>query len=219
MSDLGMEDIRGGAVGDWIVIGWFTPDYRPLAERFAANLAEHGAPHHLWAKPKLAPGWNTRTKPSVVLEAMDAYPGKTLVLMDVDCIVKGDISPVTNIDGAVGINIKARQVRRWGRLQRRLAVAASSRVAVFRPTLGARAFAEEWERQCRRAHYGGDETSMAWAYLIRSDVSYSFLDPLYAGREIAGALVTGENVIVHDSAHQKAAPWTLREALKGIERR
>jgi hypothetical protein len=35
------------------VVGWFTEDetYRPLAETFAANLTEHGAPFHLWAKP------------------------------------------------------------------------------------------------------------------------------------------------------------------------
>jgi hypothetical protein len=214
-----LEDITGGTAGDWLVIGWFTPDYRPLAEEFAANLAKHGAPFHLWARPKLAKGWNTQQKPSVVLQAMDAYPSKTLVLMDVDCTVKGDKAPVAQVAGDVGINLKARQVRRWGRWQRRLAIAASSRVVVFRPTEGARAFAKEWRRLCETAHYGGDETSMAWAYLVRSDVPYSFLDPLYAGREIAGALVTGGHVIVHESAHLKASPWSFKETLKAIERR
>jgi hypothetical protein len=30
----------------------------------------------------------------VVLEAMDRYPGKTVILMDIDCQVHGDIRPV-----------------------------------------------------------------------------------------------------------------------------
>src|SRR5262245_42953256 len=86
-----LGDLKGGRVEDWLVIGWFTEDatYRPLAERFATNLAEHGAPFHLFAKPVLGKGWNTWRKPSVVLEAMDAYPGKAIVLMDVDCTVRG----------------------------------------------------------------------------------------------------------------------------------
>lgn len=76
-------DLVGGQIADWLVAGWFTPDYRPLAEAFAVNLSEHGAPHHLLAKPSLG-AWNTRRKPAVVLEAMDLYPGKTIVLTDVD---------------------------------------------------------------------------------------------------------------------------------------
>ena len=48
----------------------------------------------------------------MVLEAMDAYPGKTVILMDVDCLVRGDIEPVTQIGGDVGIVVIARNVRR-----------------------------------------------------------------------------------------------------------
>ena len=80
---------------DWLVIGWFTPDYRGLAERFAGNLNRFAIPHHLFAKP-IGSGWDTSRKPSVILEAMDLYPGKTIILMDVDCIVDGDIRPVLN---------------------------------------------------------------------------------------------------------------------------
>jgi|RhiMethySRZTD1v2_1073278.scaffolds.fasta_scaffold846012_3 hypothetical protein len=92
-DDLSLSgDLIGGQVGDWLVTGWFTPNYRPLAEAFAANLSEHGAPFHLFAKPSLG-AWNTRRKPAVVLEAMDAYPGKTVVLMDVDCRLRATSSP------------------------------------------------------------------------------------------------------------------------------
>jgi hypothetical protein len=151
LAETVLGDITGGTVGDWLVIGWFTPDYRPLAETFAANLFRRCAPFHLWAKPELAPGWNTSRKPSVVLEAMDAYPGKTLVLMDVDCIVQGDMSPAANIAGDVGITILARNMRRKGRWQYWIAAEASSRVVVFRNTEGARAFARRWaERNMQR---------------------------------------------------------------------
>ena len=115
-------DLVGGQVGDWLVIGWFTEDstYRPLAEAFAANLSQHRAPFHLFAKPSLG-AWNTRRKPAVVLEAMDAYPDKTVVLMDVDCRLRGDIEPVTQIGGDVGIVVIARNVgrrRRWSNISR-----------------------------------------------------------------------------------------------------
>ena len=75
---------------------------------------------------------------------MDAYPGKTVVLMDVDCRLRGDIEPVTQIDGDVGIVVIARNVRRRRRWAHWLSVECSSRVVVFRPTDGARAFARTW---------------------------------------------------------------------------
>lgn len=146
-EDLSLSgDLIGGQVGDWLVTGWFTPNYRPLAEAFAANLSEHGAPFHLFAKPSLG-AWNTRRKPAVVLEAMDAYPGKTVVLMDVDCRLRGDIEPVTQIGGDVGIVVIARNVRRRRRWAHWLSVECSSRVVVLRPTEGARAFARTWAAQ------------------------------------------------------------------------
>jgi hypothetical protein len=217
-------DLVGGTPGDWLVIGWFTPDYRPLAKRFAANLAEHGAPHHLWARPKLAKGWNTLPKPSVALLAMDAYPGKTLVLMDVDCIVRGDISPVTDFAGDVGININAIQSTKGKTWRRPVLVAASSRVVVFRPTEQARALAQEWEGLCKtltgKTHNSGDETALMWAYLRRPDVRFSYVDRRYSGCEIGRQLVA-DAVVCHDSAHEKQRPVAvgIKSALKAIERR
>jgi hypothetical protein len=127
-------DLVGGQVGDWLVTGWFTEDdvYRPLAEAFAFSLSEHGAPFHLWAKPALGT-WNTRRKPEAVLETMDAHPGKTVILMDVDCIVQGSIAPVAEFAGDVGgicaIARNVAKVRHW------LAFETSSRVKAFRPTV------------------------------------------------------------------------------------
>ena len=222
-------DLKGGKPTHWLVAGWFTPDYRPLAETFAANLAEHGAPYHLWAKPTLASGWNTSRKPSVVLEAMDAYPGKTLVLLDVDCMVKGDIEPLTQVAGDVGITVIAQNVKgHAGRRLRRgrdaqwrhwIGVECSSRVVVFRPTAGARAFAEAWKRQVDTSTVNHDEHSMVWAFLECQGVDFHYIDRRYSGRELSDL---PDAVIGHDSAHsnQKAGNrGRFKRALRAIERR
>lgn len=216
-------DIIAEGKRDWLVIGWFTPDYRPLAEKFASNLKQHGAHFHLFARPKLAKGWNTLQKPDVVLTAMDRYPGKSLALMDVDCIVRGDVSPALDIDGDVGVSIKARQTRKGKAWQKRIVVVASSRVVVFRPTAGARAFAEEWRELCKTAHYSGDETALTWAYLRRPDVAYSYVPERYKAWEVGGKSMPDDAVIVHRSAHAESARWdtawdTIKGALKALER-
>jgi hypothetical protein len=222
-------DIIGGTPQDWLAIGWFTPDYRPLAERFAANLAEHGAPFHLFARPKVATGWNTAQKPDVVLHAMGLYPDTTLVLMDLDCIVHGDISPVVDVPGDVGITVIARNIpgridRRWRvgpdrRWRHQIAVECSSRVAVFKPTPGACAFALNWRQQVVNSVVNHDEHSMVWAFLHSAGVQFRYIDARYSGREV-GQLA--DAVIVHDSEHAKikaARRGGIMDALRTFERR
>ena len=213
------DDIRGGDAHDWIVTGWFTPDYRPLAEKLAQNLAAHNAPHHLWAKEKRASGWNTHIKPAVVLATMDTYPGRTIVLMDADCIVTGDISPVAHLAGDVGLAIKARPARRS-----RIVFTLSSRVAVFRPTAGARTFAERWAATCAASRRSDDEWSMAWTFIRHPEIGYSHLDQRYIGRELGSANQIDGIVIWHDSAHdierRRSSPIaSIRHALKACETR
>lgn len=221
-------DLRGGTPGDWIAVGWFTPDYQPLAEHFAANLAEHRVPFHLFARPKIVEGWNTLQKPSVVLDAMCVYPDKTLVLMDVDCIVRGDIAPVTDIGGDVGLVLKARQVRKGLAWQKPITILLSSRVVVFRPTDRARAFAQEWERECAQAkmtrtEYSGDETALGWAFLRRPEVAATYLPDRYKGWEVDWGNCPADAVIVHASAHGRMRPNRFSQAikarLKAVERR
>lgn len=203
---------------DWIVIGWFTPDYRPLADKFAKNLCDYGIPHHLFAKEKLAKGWDTKQKASVVLEAMSAYPNKTIVLMDVDCLVTGDISPVTQIGLAdVGISVKVR-CPRMSRANR-LTFTVGSRVAVFAPTDAARAFAEEWKHQCELTNSKEDEAAMAWAYALRPEISYRQLDQRFAGHEIGVPSRVMGIVVWHDAAHGKLKLTSAKGLLKAIERR
>lgn len=190
---------------NWLVVGWFTPDYRPLAEKFAANLDAYHAPYHLFSKPKSEKGWNTWRKPSVVLEAMGAYPDKTIVLMDVDCIVKGDIAPLTEIGGDVGIRVNARRARLLWPMHKRVVLKATSQVAIFHPTDGARRFASEWERQCAQTHYSGDEAAMLQAFFTAPGVAFT---------QIGKPAMVG-----HESAHAARQPMTLKQRVKVIERR
>jgi hypothetical protein len=152
-------------------------------------------------------------KAAVVLDTMDAYPGKTLVLMDVDCIVRGDVAPVTNIATDVALTIKPRLSRNLLRWQRRLLVTVGSRVMVFRPTEGARSFAQEWDRLCSQTKSGRSaEIPLAWAFLLRPDVTYTQLDKKYAGREAdVSGNAPSDAVICHDRAHGK------RTLLRAIE--
>jgi hypothetical protein len=220
LPDTGVGDITGGTVEDWLVVGWFTEDttYRPLAEAFAANLAAHGVSFHLFSKPSLG-AWNTRRKPSVVMEAMDAYPGKTVVLMDVDCLLQGDMEPVTRVRGDVGIVVIARNMRKGKRWAHWLAVECSSRVVVFNPTEKARAFAQTWADTIERSDVNHDEHSMAWAYLSSPSVDFDYIAQEYSGREL-GSLPGA--VIVHDSAHdeqRRAERGRFKTALRAFERR
>jgi GNAT superfamily N-acetyltransferase len=214
------QDIVGAApVGDFVVIGWFTPNYRPLAEKFAANLAEHDIPHHLWAKPSSGT-WNTMRKPAIVLEAMDAYPGKTVVLMDVDCVVRGDITPVIQTAADLAVTVMARNIRRGGKWRHRVAAECSSRVIVFRPTSGARAFAVRWVEQIERNAFPHDEHAMMWTLLASiPTTTFSYIDPRYSGRNIGQVQ---DAVIEHDSAHEeqrRASRGPVNLALRAIERR
>jgi hypothetical protein len=212
-------DLRGGQIGDWLVIGWFTPDYRPLAEGFAAHLAGRGVPYHLWERAKLAKVWNVIQKPSVVLESMDAYPGKTLILMDIDCVVQGDIAPiVAGTTGDVGITVHARNIRRGRKWQYAIAFDCSSRVVVFRPTAKARAFASRWAAEIEAStDIRHDEHSMAWAFITCPGVQFSFIDRRYSGREISDL---PDAVICHDSlkGKEQREPPAWQAMLKVFER-
>jgi hypothetical protein len=212
------DDIKGGTPDSWLVTGWFTPDYRPLAEKFAANLAEHGVPFHLWALPS-AGVWNTQRKPAVVRDTMLAYPGRTVVLMDVDCIVRANIERVTQISGDVGIIVIARNMRKGKKFQQWLAMECSSRVVVFRPTEKARAFAGTWADTIAISEVNHDEHSMAWAYLASPSVDFEYIPQEYSAREVG---LLPDAVIVHDSAHaerRRAERGALQMALRSFERR
>ena len=97
----------------YIVTGFFTSDYHPIARRFAGQLTRHAISHWLyswspeeWQKAILA-------KPLIVKRAMQGFPGRTIILMDIDCDVTGPIYPVlecaTDISLFIGVGIDPRR--------------------------------------------------------------------------------------------------------------
>ena len=160
---------------DWLVCGWFTDDdvYRPLAEGLAASLDQAGAPYDLAATQKLAGGWeaNTMAKPAHVLSAMDRHPGKTIVFLDVDCRIVGDLAPLVrgiNSDLAIRFRSKARRNRTW--------MTPRSSTIVIRPTDAARQFVIAWRDASKNAGYGTiDQTTFITTLCRTPGVSFSSL--------------------------------------------
>ena len=170
-------DIKGGTPSDWIVSGWFTEDdkYRPLAEQLAVSLDNVGAPYDLVATPTLSGGWeaNTMAKPAQVLAAMDRHPGKTIIFLDVDCRVVGDLAPLVNSvtsDIAIRFRAKARANRMW--------MTPRSSTMVFRPTAAARRFVDAWHDAGKEADLGTiDQTTFVTTLCRSPGVSFSPLGP------------------------------------------
>lgn len=73
------------------------------------------------------------------MDAMDRHPDKVIVLLDVDCRVLGDLSPLAEIGGDVGFHIRTKYRRSGG-----MRFGARSGTVVVRPTAGARAYVQAW---------------------------------------------------------------------------
>ena len=196
---------------DWVIVGWFSPDYRPLAEKFAQSLRLLAIPHHLFARPQTQQ-WDTSSKPLIVLHAMNLYRGKTIILMDVDCIITGDISPLANLDGDVSFNLSLRR-----RKHERMTIYSSSRVVVFKPTAGARRFAEAWAYWCDGPERN-DEINLTHAYVHNGGTAHVQLPARFAAWEVGNKSAPEDVVIWHQSAHRKSEPITLRWLVRSLEK-
>jgi hypothetical protein len=187
----------------WIVCGFFTPDYRPWAERLIASLEAHGAPHDIVERPKLVGGWeaNTMAKARAVLEAMDRHPGKVVVFLDVDCEVRGDLAPLAHLSADVAFYVRARRRRRGG-----MRFGVRSGTLVLKPTAAARRFVDAWVEASATAEHGDvDQTTLMLAIGSVPGVSFEPLDAKWcatAGDNVA------EPVILHDQASRDAPKVT-----------
>lgn len=137
----------------FMVVGFFTPDYASAAMAFAKNLVEHRISHHLYARPKAEGDWfsQTRQKPSVLAAARKDHPDDILVLMDVDCRVRGDINGILHSPGDVALRTKRTTVGS------RYALKPCTRVMVLRPTAGSTAFVAAWQAACQSSLPGSAE--------------------------------------------------------------
>ena len=114
-------------------------------------------------------------KADVVRHLMAVHPGKTLVLVDVDCVVRRDPAHlVAQTRGDVSAFVWSKAA---GRAKERARIKVMSGTMVFRPTAAARAFVDNWAgagRECE-AH-DVDQTSLMLALAGTSGFTFQPLD-------------------------------------------
>ena len=179
----------------FIVCGYYTPDYARWLPSLTASLDAHGLPHDFVMTYKLTSGWeaNTRVKPMHILDAMSRHPSSVIIFLDVDCLVRGDLSPLANLHGDVALNLTIQRQRGRG-----IWLRARAGTLVMKPNLRARQFVHSWIDHCQQATYGeDDETALSRTLISHSDVTIQQLHPRW--RATAGSLKP-DDIIIHDSA-------------------
>lgn len=137
-------------MGDWIACGWYTPDYRHWFEKLERSLVEHGAPYDFRAVPKIEGGWerNTCRKAGFVLDAMARHPGRTVIFLDVDCVVIGDLGALAALPCDIALNFAVL------RKKRRINLVPLTGHMVIKPTPKARDLMEAWARMSDGSEFG-----------------------------------------------------------------
>ncbi len=192
----------------WLVVGWFTPDYRERAASLAVSLDAVSTPYHLKAVDKVGSGWASETmrKPQIVADFMALYPETTLVLLDADCTVAGSLIPLVRcVRGDVAAYLAAKSS---GRGKDRARVKAMSGTMVFRPTSGAARFVSAWRAaigECDATDV--DQTALMIA--LGRETGFTF-EPLDAKWCSYGAGITPQSVIIHDNAGREGRRRLLR---------
>ena len=181
---------------NYIVAGFYTPDYARWWGKLRENLDFWSQPHDFAIVEKAAGGWevNTRLKAPQVLAAMDRHPGKTVIFIDVDCEVRGDLSELARTTkGDIGIHFHIKLRSKGARLRPRCGT------LVVRPTPAARRFVEAWIEHCIKARIGdNDQTCFILAMHSTNGITIEPLDSRWC---VVPDGPTPENaVIVHDSA-------------------
>lgn len=182
---------------DFVVCGWFTPDYLPWWTRLRSNLDEIGAPHDFVKVPKLNGSWerNTRQKPAVVLSAMNRHVDKTIIVLDVDCTVPGGLEglrELASLPGDIAVWLQAK----WKKGRAELSIRNGT--MVIHPTAKAREFVERWIDAAQSApRYANDQHAMMMAMGQVMGLVITTLDIRFTAW--AGSRC-GNPVILHDHA-------------------
>ncbi len=198
--------------GEWIVSGFFTPDYRHWAERLAQSLDAVGAPYRLMATEKAAGGWesNTMRKPIWVREAMAANTGRVVIFLDVDCVVLGDLAPLAALDCDIAAFFGAKL--RTKRMRDRLKFGVRSGTLVLPPTQNARKLVDEWIAAGKESgRLEVDQATLMLAMTRVSGLKLVFLDAKWCATE--GDTVNSP-VVQHSAASReqlKLSRWFGRQ--------
>lgn len=212
----------GADMTNYIVTGFHTPDekYTALANKLRQNLDALGIPHRIYAR-NFDGGWDRQlmAKPSTVLLAMRENPGKTIVLMDIDCEVTGKLAELVDTKADVDLNFSVKAKRR-----NKSSMWASSRIVVWHPTPNARRLAMTWLEFCEKAVAARssrdilcDERQLMAAIHATPGVCIAQVDERFAALEVGTA--PEDAVIVHQSAHNASKKlWGIKSTIKTHKR-
>lgn len=159
---------------DFIICGWYTPDYAALARALATSIDLQGYRHDLVAVEKASGGWerNTMRKPAMILNAIERHPTKAILFLDVDCLLCGPLDELLDITSDVAVHFMVnKRSRGYGRMFGR------STTMLFRPTARARAFVATWVRLSDSAPHGWvDQHTLTEAITQTPGLSVTHLD-------------------------------------------
>lgn len=185
---------------DYVVCGWYTPDYAKWYERLERSLDLYDQPLDFVPVAKAPDGrWETTTmlKAGEILKAMDRNPGKTIVFIDVDCTVQGDLSPLTQLRGDVAFFINPRR-KTAGHTKAHI----RSGTIVLKPVPAARRFVERWAALSAEPRYGDVDQDSLMLAMDTSGVTFEQLDVRWC---CTSRDACADPIIRHDSA-SKALP-------------
>ncbi|AGK57522.1 hypothetical protein HYPDE_29233 [Hyphomicrobium denitrificans 1NES1] len=194
-----------------IVVGFFTPNYKPIADRFVANLARIGISHHIFAVS--GHDWKSATllKPEIIAGARSLYPRAPIVFMDVDCIIRGPVHPLFEMISGTDVALPIRIIQS----DKRDLVWSSSRIIVWNPTDGAARLLKRWIELCSERssmHVKlNDEKLLLRAISQSGGVTFTQIPAQYAAFEITD--IGPEAVIVHQTT-RPPRPLSLAKRLK-----
>ncbi len=180
-------------LSSYVICGWYTPRYRHWWPALQASLEHHRQPFD-FVEVEQPPGtWEAATlqKPVQIMDAMRRHPSEVVVFIDVDCVVRGDLSPLAELRGDVAMYLRGRRGRIAG-----YKLHARTGTVVLKPTRGARDFVATWCEMSDCCRYGEvDQLSFALAMGSCPDTTFQPLDERWCG--IKG---DPKAIILHDQA-------------------
>jgi len=192
-------------INSFVTVGFYTPDYSHWLPPLFKSLEAYSIPHDFVEVSK-EKCWeaNTLQKAKQILLALDRNPSRTLIYLDVDCTIRGDISPLANIKGEIGINLNGRR-RHNGNYK----LHVTTNVLVIKPGPGSRTFLEAWIAQSAKAQYGDvDQTSFV---LAMGECHGTSFQPLQ--RSWIGTKDNPTAIILHDNASSETRKVTQLDRL------
>lgn len=197
----------------YVVCGWYTNDYRPWWDKLRPTLEAVGAPHDFVQVAKDETHWEAQTlrKAQQVMLAMSRHTGKTIIFLDVDCTVRGDLAPLAKIATDFGVcSVVTYAKTRWHVIANKLTVRSGT--MVLKPTPACFDLVKRWVDLCVDAPaYVHDQQVLALAMCQVPGLTVTNIGVKWCAvprDKCAGA------VIVHDQASkgQHATKWTRRWA-------